>query len=246
MHRVICDGNRPNSQILQCTCPISQNSPFRAEMCAFLFWLVHCRIWDRCIVWFVRLVYCFELKVFSFSGKIVAHAVQRHLDQRIHPCRYTIMYQNWADSDLVLANVGALQICEIFISKAWIRAGLLRICRSVHDYWIRRSPVVPAVTVIGKLRVYHGWNELSISITTYDNVARIVVQQRAHPELKESISELESTQKLQDKPGLGFALRGADGITALQTQNMRACWGSPDQWKIIGRSLSSDRILARP
>ena len=74
------------------------------------------------------------------------HAVQHHLDQRIHPCKYTIMHTNWADSDLVLANVGALQICEIFVSKAWIRAGLLRTCRSVHDYWIRRSPVVPAVT----------------------------------------------------------------------------------------------------
>ena len=47
---------RPHSQIPQCTCPISHNAPFRTEMCTFLFWMVHCGIWDRCIVGFVRMV----------------------------------------------------------------------------------------------------------------------------------------------------------------------------------------------
>ena len=51
-------SNWPNSQIPQCTSPISHNAPFRTEMCTFLFWLVHCGIWTRCIVGFVRLVYC--------------------------------------------------------------------------------------------------------------------------------------------------------------------------------------------
>ena len=35
---------RPNSQIAQCACPISHNTPFRTEMCTFLFWMVHCKI----------------------------------------------------------------------------------------------------------------------------------------------------------------------------------------------------------
>ena len=40
----------------QCTCSISHNTPFRTEMCTFLFWMVHCGIWNRCIVGFVNLV----------------------------------------------------------------------------------------------------------------------------------------------------------------------------------------------
>ena len=47
-------SNRPVSQIPQCTCSISHNAPFRTEMCTFLFWMVHCGIWNRCIVGFVR------------------------------------------------------------------------------------------------------------------------------------------------------------------------------------------------
>ena len=36
-------------------CLISHNSPFRTEMCTFLFWMVNCGIWDWCIVGFVNL-----------------------------------------------------------------------------------------------------------------------------------------------------------------------------------------------
>ena len=49
--------NWPNSQIPECTCSISQNAPFRTEMCTFLFWMEHCGIWNRCILEFVKLVY---------------------------------------------------------------------------------------------------------------------------------------------------------------------------------------------
>ena len=28
------------------------------EMCTFLMWMVHCGIWNRCILWFEKLVYC--------------------------------------------------------------------------------------------------------------------------------------------------------------------------------------------
>ena len=48
---------RPISNILQCTCPISHNTPFRTEMCTFLLWMVCYGIWDKCIVRFVRLIY---------------------------------------------------------------------------------------------------------------------------------------------------------------------------------------------
>ena len=51
------DFNLRNSQIPQFTHPISHNAPFRTKMCAFLLWIVHCGIWDRCIVGFVSLVY---------------------------------------------------------------------------------------------------------------------------------------------------------------------------------------------
>ena len=50
--------NRPISQIPECACPISHNAPLRTEMCTFLFWMVHCGIWDRCIVGFVDMINC--------------------------------------------------------------------------------------------------------------------------------------------------------------------------------------------
>ena len=45
-----------NSQIPQCICSISHDVLFRTEMCIFLFWMVHCGIWNSCIVGFVKLV----------------------------------------------------------------------------------------------------------------------------------------------------------------------------------------------
>ena len=41
-------SDRPISQIPQCTCSLSHNAPLRTEMCTFLFWMVHCGIWNRC------------------------------------------------------------------------------------------------------------------------------------------------------------------------------------------------------
>ena len=37
--------NRPISQIPQCTCLKSHNSPVRTEMCTFLFWMMYYGIW---------------------------------------------------------------------------------------------------------------------------------------------------------------------------------------------------------
>ena len=50
--------NWPNSEIPECTCSISQNAPFRTEMCTFLFWMEHSGIWNRCILGIVKLVHC--------------------------------------------------------------------------------------------------------------------------------------------------------------------------------------------
>ena len=61
-------------KIPQCTCPISHYVPFRTEKCTFLFWMVHCGIWDRCIVRFVNLVNCCILH----SNKITFHPSQSH------------------------------------------------------------------------------------------------------------------------------------------------------------------------
>ena len=46
--------NRPISKIPECTCSISHNTPFRTEMCTFLFWMEHCGIWNRCILGFMN------------------------------------------------------------------------------------------------------------------------------------------------------------------------------------------------
>ena len=45
---------RSFSQIPHCICSISHNAHFRTEMCTFLFWMMHCGIWNRCIVGFVN------------------------------------------------------------------------------------------------------------------------------------------------------------------------------------------------
>ena len=52
--------NRTNSQIPQCTCPISHNASFRTEMCTIMFWMVHWGLRDWWIVRFVRLVWLFS------------------------------------------------------------------------------------------------------------------------------------------------------------------------------------------
>ena len=58
VHNMFCICNRQNWQIPQSTCSISHNAPFRTEMCTFLFWMVHCGKWDKCLVRFVRWVFC--------------------------------------------------------------------------------------------------------------------------------------------------------------------------------------------
>ena len=47
--------HRPNPLIPQCTCPIAHNVLFKPEMCTLLVWMVHCELWHRIIVGFVRI-----------------------------------------------------------------------------------------------------------------------------------------------------------------------------------------------
>ena len=83
--------NKPNSQISQCTNPISHNAPFRTEMCTFQFWMVYCGIWDRCNVGFVNLVFCY--------GPI---NILRKLNQRPEPKRCI----SWPTRHFVVCSTG--------------------------------------------------------------------------------------------------------------------------------------------
>ena len=54
----LCWTYRLISPIPQRTYPISHTyTYFRTGMCTFLIWMVHCGIWDRCIVEFVNLIF---------------------------------------------------------------------------------------------------------------------------------------------------------------------------------------------
>ena len=53
------------SQIPQCTCPISHNTPFRTDMSTFLFWTVHCGI-----VNLVNWVYVHCIQTLNWLGDI--------------------------------------------------------------------------------------------------------------------------------------------------------------------------------
>ena len=69
-------NNWSNSQIPQCTCSIFHNASFRTEMYTFLFWMVHCVIWNRCIVGFVRFSGLFiesSVVMYGCESKLVYH-----------------------------------------------------------------------------------------------------------------------------------------------------------------------------
>ena len=70
--------NIPIAQITQSTCPISHNTPFRTEMYTFLFLMVYCRIWDRCIMGHARLVSCVVCGGFSCIMWYIADVFTNH------------------------------------------------------------------------------------------------------------------------------------------------------------------------
>ena len=73
--------NWSNSQIPQCACLISHNASSRTEMCTVLFWMVHCGIWEICIVGFVTLVDWTATKLWQNKALIahfLVHYIQNH------------------------------------------------------------------------------------------------------------------------------------------------------------------------
>ena len=48
--------HRPISQIAECPWSLSHSAQFRTEWDTFLFWMGHCGIWNRCILWFEKKV----------------------------------------------------------------------------------------------------------------------------------------------------------------------------------------------
>ena len=78
--------NRPISQIPQCISQISHNAPFcnrNVHTCAhFCYKMVHCGIWDWCIVGFVQQVYCCPRvwhRIYSDCSLIALRKYSQHL-----------------------------------------------------------------------------------------------------------------------------------------------------------------------
>ena len=79
--------------IAQCICSISHNVPFRTEMCTFLFWMVHCGIGSRCIVWFRSVgddlaqhsVFSPCLKTGSTTDRWWVQIRAQHVSRTLHP-----------------------------------------------------------------------------------------------------------------------------------------------------------------
>ena len=74
-------GNWLNLQISKWTCSIPHNVPFRTEMCIFLFWIEPFGICKRCILGFVKLIYCFQV-----AGPLSLRYSKFCI--RLHPIRY--------------------------------------------------------------------------------------------------------------------------------------------------------------
>ena len=126
-------GNRPISQILQCTCPTSHNAPFRTEMCTSLFWMVHCGRRDKYIVGSVRLVCTTPADVLTpriarsssamlWSTKHVLISLRisislvRPESQNKHECGYiSSIYQTSNNLSLIKQHVARRQI-HLFLS----------------------------------------------------------------------------------------------------------------------------------
>ena len=70
-------ANRSISQIPWCTCSISHNAAFRTEMCTFLFWMLHCGIWNSCIMGFVNWVNLHCKYIISGSGNGLVQVLRR-------------------------------------------------------------------------------------------------------------------------------------------------------------------------
>ena len=62
----------------------NHNALFRTAMCTFLFWMVHCGIWKRCIMWFVDVVCYLSLPPIPASGTQVLMWCKKPIFTCIH------------------------------------------------------------------------------------------------------------------------------------------------------------------
>ena len=101
--RFVC-LNWPNSQIPQCTCPLSHNTPFcnrNVHMCAHLCYkMLHCGTSVWCIVGFVRWVYSWYIVILNenwLSSHIeiidIGTAMEKTLSEMVPICVLDLFLQ---------------------------------------------------------------------------------------------------------------------------------------------------------
>ena len=67
--------------------PVSHPTMHHSEQkCAHLFWMVHCGMWNRCIAWFVDLVYYLSLPLLSVSDTQVIIMLYREFTVHGRTC----------------------------------------------------------------------------------------------------------------------------------------------------------------
>ena len=117
--------NRLISQIPQCTCSLSHNVPFRAKMCAFLFWMVHCVIWNRCIVRIVNMVKCPQIILIDACTKWPSHSRQRFQLNCFNTFRPRQSGRHFADDTFKRIFVNENVRISINISLTFVPKGLI-------------------------------------------------------------------------------------------------------------------------
>ena len=118
-------------------------------MCTFLFWMVYCRVWNKCIMWFVRLVYCSKYKLrennlpsftLDYSDPMGTDNITTTKQIAIKSCTYCMGYTVCSRSlfdDTVtrlLAN-GSTAFIESFVAICW------KDCDRWHICWYADDPV---------------------------------------------------------------------------------------------------------
>ena len=122
-----------------CISPISNNAPFRTEMCTFLFWMVHCGIWEKCIVGFVRLVYWPQRTDYFLPSMI---------NNFNYPPPYWEMIKNtekifaFPKTDLAQGSIGSLTVpLSKYITsltvRRWTKSPLVQVIKAqVQSYYL--------------------------------------------------------------------------------------------------------------
>ena len=106
--------NWPNSQIPECTCSISQNAPFRTEMCTFLFWMEHSGIWNRCILGFKK-IGLFWIALITVTERGPVKFQIRYL------AMYQLMFSTWELFQIYILCDSCVLIMSQGLQRRWIQ-----------------------------------------------------------------------------------------------------------------------------